>query len=465
MTSSTPIGNGQSRHNGSLKDAFALTLGRGRVASLEKDISLWNLDGEGWANWKRHLAQRDKPTPLAGLAASSRQSPLSWGVSDDLFADSAVGELIRKKHPVRDGGPIDWAGELQQWQSGAADATVDATFALSALAWAHALPALAKIAPANQWCYAVPVLLALAEEAAQTAGDGAPLPHQILAGELPLTLAYLLPEIDVCRQSAAAGRIALSEGLLAMCDGEGLPHGCCLHVADRLLATWTRSLLMGRQMKKGKGEFTEAALVQYEWLVRQMMRLRRPDGRAMLAADAAPWRPDLFKTALDLVGDREDRAIAKATLPGWKGEAKKHGRRLPAPAINSEWAKLALLRADWKNGSPRLLINYDARRVQTELVVDKTVVWSGDCTPQVSLAGKPLALSSDWEELCWDCDKDGDYVEIQAALQSGWKLQRQFYLARDDQFLLIADAILGPDAGEVGYRCRWPLAQGVKFRS
>ena len=44
-----------------------------------------------------------------------------------------------------------------------------------------------------------------------------------LAGELPLALGYLFPELQPMRSLRHPARQALSEGLIALTDGEGLP--------------------------------------------------------------------------------------------------------------------------------------------------------------------------------------------------------------------------------------------------
>jgi hypothetical protein len=43
------------------------------------------------------------------------------------------------------------------------------------------------------------------------------------------------------------------------------------------------------------------------------------------------------------------------------------------------------------------------------------------------------------------------------SLSAGWRVQRQMLLARKDEFLFFADAVLGAEPGKIDYRCVMPL--------
>ena len=55
-------------------------------------------------------------------------------------------------------------------------------------------------------------------------------------------------------------------------------------------------------------------------------------------------------------------------------------------------------------------------------------------------------------------------MELEIELTGGVKLQRQFVLARQDRFLLLADAVLSPQPGNFAYRGVLPLFPQVEFR-
>ena len=81
----------------------------------------------------------------------------------------------------------------------------------------------------------------------------------------------------------------------------------------------------------------------------------------------------------------------------------------------------------------------------------------------VQLDGEPVRPQSDWESLCWMSDKDVDYLELEIELTAGLRVQRQMLLAREDRFLLLADAVLGSRAGKLQYRGRLPLRPGISL--
>jgi hypothetical protein len=78
--------------------------------------------------------------------------------------------------------------------------------------------------------------------------------------------------------------------------------------------------------------------------------------------------------------------------------------------------------------------------------------------------GSPLAYASGWDEVCWVSDSDGDYLELQIKLVGGRTLQRQLFLGRQDNFLFVADALLGSRDGVIEYRNVLPLRADVEFQ-
>jgi len=298
-----------------------------------------------------------------------------------------------------------------------------------------------------------------------TDGD-TPLVHQLLAGELGLTLAYLFPEIAACRRLKSAARAALSAGLADLLDGEGLPYGNLLPSLRPLAACWTRCRAVGEQFKGGC--WNKAAGEQYEWLVRQTLRLLRCDGT--LAFDALGARRvdgNLLKAALRFGGDDDDHEIARLLLPAAKKSPQRPAGspRLPKAAMHSQWASVAVFRRDWSRSAERFTAVYSGRSLRTELGCGKDVLFSGDWAFDVRYEGEPATPVGDWDESCWISDADVDFLELEIELSGGIRLQRQMLLAKQDRFLLLADAVLGNRPGRVEYRSRLPLMPGVSFRA
>jgi hypothetical protein len=129
--------------------------------------------------------------------------------------------------------------------------------------------------------------------------------------------------------------------------------------------------------------------------------------------------------------------------------------------VHSEWAEIAVLQPHWRRGGPKLTIAYANRRTRVELEIGRELISSGDWELEVQFDGEPTEFASNWEEVCWLSDKDVDYVEIEAKLTRGLKVQRQILLTRKERCLFMADAVLSERSGTIQYRGRWPLAAAV----
>ncbi len=420
---------------------------------------------KGWAAWRKYLAKRDRSKELDGLTPGTR-SPLAWALPDGA-QDRGTPDVVRRIDQVarKTDGPERSAEEfLLDWLAESAGADVDAGYALETLAWCRAMPRLAAVLSRDQWWSLLEHLMSTVADADGVGLDDEPLVHQLLAGELALTLAYLFPEIVPCRKLGPVARRALSAGPVDLLDGEGLPHGSHLGLLRPLLASWTRCQAMGNEMPKPC--FRAAARNQYEWLVRAAIRLSRRDGSQALSSNSGgAWDKDLFAAALLLGGDEEDRDVALLALPGGKkSEAKAISPlALPDAASHSEWAATSVLRAGWSRSDPRLTVVWAGQSIRFELAAQRHVLWSGQWELDVSQHGRSLAPIGDWDEVCWVSDDDIDYLELEIELEGGLRVQRQMALAREDGFLFLADAVLGGQAG-LQYRSSLPLSSGVSFQ-
>ncbi len=415
--------------------------------------------------WLRGLPQRRLPVALAELAPPGKSSPLLWTLPDEL-ADSDTSRLIRRlsrRTGSADRGGGGLAGELATWLARAEGRSADAGFGLECLAWCHALPSLGCTLSAELWCELFKQLVETAAAAAGIDSAERPLAREILAGELPLSLAYVFPEVDACRRFAAPAGRAISRGIEDLLDGEGLPEWRNLAILRPLLATWTRSALMLAKMKGAR--LKADARTQYEWLVRQAIRLSRYDGtQALAGGSSGAWCRELFAAALTIADDPDDIAAATIALPGGKTLVPRRGGDLPEEAACSEWAEVAVLRSDWSRQREQLAVTFGGRKIHSELNCGQNTVWTGPCDPLVAIDGRRLMPIGDWEEICWFSDEDVDYLELEISLSDKWRVQRSILLARKDRFLLLADAILGKKSGRIDYHCRLPLCESIGLK-
>jgi hypothetical protein len=212
---------------------------------------------------------------------------------------------------------------------------------------------------------------------------------------------------------------------------------------------------------------SKTASNQYEWLVRQTLRLTRHDGTHVYSrSPARKLSAGLLRAALRLGGDQDDHDIAALVLAGAKTTVANRisDAALPDPATHSEWAAVAILRPQWSRGGQRLTVLYPGRSVHTELSCGSELLWSGPWEFDVRVNGQSTEPTSDWESLCWCSDDDADFLELEIRLTGNTCLQRHMMLARRQGFLLMADAVLNDRPATIDYTGRLPLCRHVDFR-
>jgi hypothetical protein len=457
-----------------------------------------------WSAWQAYLAQRDYPRPLGELLPS-RTPPLAWALAEIPGIEDL--DAVRSRLTAIGCPPRGRRAErlVDQWLGQVEGSRRDCGRVLEALAWCHALPRVCQSLAPDAWWQLLQGLLVLAGEAAAAGLAEEPLLNQLLAGELRLTLACLLPEIEACHKLAGPAKESLSAGLLDLLDGEGTPHGKYLGLLRPLLACWTRVLALGSQIvertsvRSGRNEFrptlpwSDAAQVQYQWLVQSTLRLSRCDGTHVFStrpttgrSRAAAGDADLLQAALQLGGNQQDRAIAgrcftplaskvvgtrrvpqtadgTRRVPATRRGKPRKAPVLPAPAAHGEWAAVSILRSGWSAADPRLVAVYHDESVRIEIGCRKEVFWSGQWGLEVVEDGQPLRPTGPWEEVCWESADGVDYLELEIDLGSGVRVQRHLALAGKDNFVFLADAILGSRPARLEYRGWLRLAAGMSL--
>ena len=166
-----------------------------------------------------------------------------------------------------------------------------------------------------------------------------------------------------------------------------------------------------------------------------------------------------------MIADKPIRRLILGTLDrrGQRGAGKRTGgsgkhRKWPAPAVHSEWAEIAVLRPDWSPRAARLAVAYGSQAVRLELALGGDLLLAGDWEIDIRTDGAAAVPTGEWREVCWVSDNDCDYLELEIELTHSLRIERQMLLARQDRFLLLADAVLGAQPRELTYRSRLPLA-------
>lgn len=426
-----------------------------------------------WTLWSRHLQKRRNPKPLATLCGAC-ESPLRWGIALSRLTPQAV-ELLALADRLQPNGKgksrFNAASAVQAisvWLRGSRALPQTAEFAVECLAVAHLLPAVAGEASEKLWWQVADALWQVAQSASswRAEADMPPelaLAQQLLAGELPLTLAYLFPEIKPLYRLRETSSEALSEGLLELTNGEGLLRGPCLRILRPLLASWTRAQILGQTFKKGC--CSAKAAEQFSYLVTQSLALSAPSGGALLGTpNDGRWEPEFLATVVRLVGSM-DAAAAKRMFPKKLtrqliGKSSNHN---PLTSDNCEWSGVAVMRAEWTPPAPTLAVDYSAVPVRMELWTEAERVMAGVWQGETTVDGRRLEPVGAWENTCWVTDKDCDYLELSLDLTEGARLDRQILLGRDDPILYLNDNVHLVGEGNIAHRLRLPLEPSLQF--
>ncbi|MAV33999.1 MAG: hypothetical protein CMJ59_00945 [Planctomycetaceae bacterium] len=423
-------------------------------------------DPRDWDHWVRHLQRRSGPIGLRSAIKPGGRAALRWGLTDRHEVSTAWSilqtlENVARKREASDSAV---AMELESWLQGLPRRAVSRSLGLECVAWSYALVDLSRELPAAPWCELLDQLIAVSTDTELLSTTDDLLAQQWLAGELPFSLACLLPEVKPCRALHLGASATLSSAIIDWLDGEGLIHGDALSNLRPLLACWTRCQRLAQA--NGVDCLNTDAREQYAWLIQQTLRLTRRDGSQMFeTADAnRGWR-NLFHAALALSGDPEDRAVARHVLPGWRKSSKADSNgALPEPSVFSEWSGIAVMRGSWSRGATEIGVTFNDQTVVAELSRLNQQVFSGAWNLEVVVDGLPRDVEGRWSELCWFSDNDVVYLELEAPLGNGIVLQRQVLIARDDHFLWLGHVVLGKKSADIRLTVTWPFHEDVHIQ-
>lgn len=430
-------------------------------AKLAKAAS--GVDLKNWHSWKDHLSKRDSVPSLQTLVSGKKSSPLAWALFADETLDSRTLPLLETLGEIASGRTrptADTVKQLESWLNDLERRIAERNLVLELLAVTHALPNLAAVTSAELWWNLIDKIVSHANDAAATNFENKVF-EQGLAGELPLTLAFVFPEIKACRQMAKPAVRVLDEGMQALTDGEGLPKVDQLLHLRAILACWTRTIVMIESIEGVR--LSKDAFTQYQWLVRHALRLTRGDGTQTLSHGiSSAYNRHLLQSALDLGKDEDDNEIAKLTLPKMKGKGNR--LHLPMPGYESAWSQFAYLRCDWQRSSPRLSVRHDLEPLIVELESREEVVMSGAWDTTILIDSVPITPTGNWEQVGWQSDDDGDYLELEQEWTGDVKLQRLIFLAREDKFLWVMDTVLlDSPADKIQYQSQPPIVSHAKL--
>lgn len=301
--------------------------------------------------------------------------------------------------------------------------------------------------------------------------------------EIAATLCLVLERPDEATDRYLAEELeSVVEGQL---DGDGWPAARLLDDFGMLASSWCRCYLM---LKRLGSEFDFEVVMQIEWLVRQLLRMRRPNKSLCFASvdNAMPGAKSFWKMVLFVSQDDDDARLSRTGNRN-KFTSKKRSRTgakrvkkitpqqaaaIADPFNVSEWGGAALLRSTWAPTSPKLAVDFSNSAGATELhpkcridLGRREQLLLGDAMPVIHFDEQLATPEVGFEVVCDRSDQDLDYLELQVDVGNGGSLSRQFVLSRGDEFLLVIDTVLPPQRQTttgIDYQCQFPLAAGIE---
>ncbi|MBX9791252.1 MAG: hypothetical protein K2Y37_20210 [Pirellulales bacterium] len=426
---------------------------------------------QAWKLWKRHLARRPANAlsrlwtqwpDLLNWSLPRRPHTLAAAVADGSMSEStlAAAELAVVDPRAMARKPRRLEAHCRKWLAHASDSAHDPRAALDALAWAYALPKLVDELSGELWWQVLDQLIDLAGGDHRRPARNCGLVGQLLSTELPLALAFQFPEIKPCRRLAKRTGPSLEFGLTESLAADGMPRPAMLAELSQRFACWLRASALARRLRRDPWD--DAARQRLAHGVRQAARLIDARGCQFVAScDRAPWPRSLWRLCVREFGARRDRAVLESHRSPRPALSRTALKRLPEPSAQSDGAALAVLRSSWSPRAITLAVEHASRAVEFELALAGDPLLAGQWHCEVTIDGAPRQLVTGWEANCWVTDRDVAYLELEASLAGDVRVFRQLLLAREDQFLFLADAVVARQADSIAYRGRIPCAAGT----
>lgn len=284
---------------------------------------------------------------------------------------------------------------------------------------------------------------------------------QLANVESVLVLAIQMEDAKTSKKLRQVAAQRFCQSVDEIVDGDGWVLAEYVEQFWGLIASWSRCFAL---LNDAGTSIPEKTIRQLEWVARQFIRTMRPDGTQMLGDVTAANLDKKFQDAiLAMTSDRLDRKLLRLRDPSLETKQKDgvHSHLHDGYGF-SEWAGFGVFQSGWATQSPRLAIADHKECVNIELVNSKPLL-SGQSDWEIKHDGKVLnRLSSERDINLYHTDKDVEFLELEYKLDGDVTLQRQFLLAREDQFLLVADVVLTEADGLIEYQGRWDLGPGIE---
>lgn len=302
-------------------------------------------------------------------------------------------------------------------------------------------------------------------EAAQTKRSAELTLENCLAAEIDWRSSFLFSQVQGGEELHKAAATRLRKLLLEACDEAGIPSATILMQLPEYLAPFIRAVEQG--LATHDSPFDAKHLSRFRKLIHRTLVFCREDG-SLAPGGRTLANPRQFleralrccdETAVDLLlpefvplnprrkNKRAKISISPSTVPAQE-----------IHSFQSDETKVAALRSQGILPTNFAVISHAAPEPFLEFQTAGETLFSGLWTSTLKLDGKVIPMEGDWYCLCWQSDKDADYIELQCKLKNGGRIERQLILPRQGNFALFAEAVAELPPGKIDYEIRFPLA-------
>jgi hypothetical protein len=291
----------------------------------------------------------------------------------------------------------------------------------------------------------------------------------ILAAELCWQAGLLFAPVADAGAVATSAREGLGRMLFESTDSDGVPAAELVEQLPQWLATLLRARDWGQRFARpvfdGPGE------KRFQALIGAATRLSCGNGRVAFSNGQANGTAGLWSAAAAAITGRNGFAQHAAryldSLNGSQplrrpkpvnGKLKGNAVR---PVFQSDNSRSACLRNKLSPDANSLSVLHHGPLPELELSTQGELLVSGPWDIEVHVANKPVAISGPWKCSCWYSDEEGDYLELQTSAAPNLKIERQLLLSRSDDWLFLADAVVGAHKERIDYRSRLRLAHDI----
>lgn len=283
----------------------------------------------------------------------------------------------------------------------------------------------------------------------------------LISGELPWRLGFLFSGVSGAKNFRQLGQQNLRECFFDRTDTDGTPHMDFHARLDFWLAALTRASYIGHLW--GKSIWDQEAQERFQWSVENMVALCDASGKIAHCPVHTVEHHQLLILAA-YYADLSARGVERRYLKALTSGKKRQKFLLQAdeePSNQSDWSAIASMRNYWSDSSNLLVTTWNSDLPELSLSATGKLLIEGDWGFSLTADDNAISGDGEWSCICWHSDEDADYLELQMDLESGYKLERQVLLPRNQHFAFLSDIVTGTETANLEYRSVIPISSGI----